>query len=54
MKNSNEAELKRKRTSLIGKIKRRHATADELRHDARSMETELRLVEQQLSEFKRK
>ena len=51
--NSNEAELKRKRRSLIGKIKRRRDTAFLLRCEASDMETELRMIERELAEYKK-
>jgi len=51
-KNSNVADLKRERRSLLGKIDRRHGTILILRHEMREMETRLRLVEEQLAEYK--
>lgn len=50
--NNREAELKRKRQSLRGKIKRRGDTIAILRHELLLMSQELRVIEQELAEYK--
>lgn len=50
--NSNEAELKRQRRSLIGKIDRRETTIILLRGEVQRMRIQLRIVEEQLAEYR--
>lgn len=52
--NSNADELKRRRRSILGKIKRRQGTISLLRHDLWELEAALNTVDRQLTELKGK
>ncbi len=50
--NSQEADLKRERRSLLGKIKRRQSAIETARSDLWRAEMSLREVERQLAEYR--
>lgn len=52
MKNSEEDELKRRRRSLLGKLKRREEAAFMMQMDARDIRRELREVEAKIAEYR--
>lgn len=49
--NSNEAELKRERRSLIGKIDRRETTILLMHGEVRYLRTRLRIIEDKIAEY---
>lgn len=53
IKNSEEAALKRRRTSLKGKIERRYTAILFAEHDIRKYRHELHMVEETLKEYKK-
>lgn len=53
IRNSNEADLKRERRSLIGKLGRRRDTIILLQADIRELSQRLRIVEDQLTEYRK-
>lgn len=52
MNNSNEVNLKKERRSLIGTIDRRNVTVNVMRAEVRELMVRLRIVEEQIAEYK--